>query len=1128
MTPEQYQRVSELFNAARRLDAADRPAFLRAECNDDTTTRREVELMLAQHDDAPAFLDDEGSQRELAALAASLDVATEPTQIGRYQIIGEIGRGGMGVVYEAEQEDPRRHVALKVMTPGRMSREFLRRFRDEAAALGRLQHPGIAQIHEAGTDPSTGQPFFAMELIQGEPLLEYVRTHDLSVEQRLELIARICDALHHAHQKGIIHRDVKPANVLIADEPTTSIDGSSHLRPGQPKVLDFGVARATDPDLQATLHTSVGQMVGTVPYMSPEQASGEPSAIDIRSDVYSVGVIAYEMLAGRLPHDLNGKPLLDALQMIREVEPVRLGTLNRALRGDIETIVHKSLEKNKDRRYASAAEFAADIRRCLRDEPISARPATTWYQLWKFSRRHRTLIVAAVVAVLSLLLATVVSMRQAQVARSAQNTAETEREAALLEAYVATITSVANAISYSRIPIAREMLESIDPDRRGWEWAYLSAQLQQHVVSKPFTNQPHGILACAVVADRSLFVMMRGNEVVWYDRDLEPVTSMPGMGPEPASVAAFSRNGAYLATVHGSTVILWRLGEPRQVERVGQYDAASLPTSVAVSDDGRHIAVGSESGTDSVFHRDGSLVWDEEGRGSKIQFEFSRDGTRLLRRRHASHHFADIFDLATDDRVYSRHHSRRFSLATMNDDASLIVEAAVGIQASLIDVERDETIAVLTHRGRPTFIDFAAEAEAIVTGADDQTLRVWNHAGQLTSLFPTDGVVEWAGFMPDPGRWVVITERGLMMFPAESEPWTRLPALADSTVIHPYVYGVGVVGDRIVAGSWAPRVRIWDANTGAELWNVNPGISEIRGLTVASDGLILAAGSSGPMAMTPIDAATGVILTSRLPESVVAGGHVALNPDETQFVVTTYTGPRVYDIETGALVNDLGQRLDRTCKVAWSPDGQFLLVPCEDDVTRLCNAATGDVVHEIAHTLEVLTVAFSQDGAVMLTGSSSGAIDLWDTDTGAHLDTLPGHQGAVYALAFSPDGTRFVSGGTDSTIRVWDFDNRICVLRLEGHRDYVFDMCFTDDGRTLISGSGDGDVRIWTTVPMSERWTRHQAIEHARARLRPDVERLRAIHADDIQSIRAALLDDESRAWTDVEREALIREMLAR
>src|SRR5579863_1037552 len=345
-----------------------------------------------------------------------------PVSIGHYRILHLLGEGGMGIVYEAEQENPRRTVALKVIKAGFVTNELRRRFQQEASALGRLQHPGIAQIHEAGA--ADAGPWFAMELVRGRPLREYADAEHLNTGQRLELMLKICEAVDHAHQRGIIHRDLKPGNILVEES-------------GQPKVLDFGVARATDGDGPATRQTDLGQVMGTLAYMSPEQALGDPRELDVRSDVYSLGVICYELLAGRLPYQASGK-LHEAIEAIRETDPARLSLVNRIYRGDIETIVAKALEKDKARRYSSAAEFAADIRRYLSDEPILARPASTAYQLRKFARRNKALV-TGLAAAFALLAGGIVATtwqagratRERDRAAAAEHTATTQRDRAL-------------------------------------------------------------------------------------------------------------------------------------------------------------------------------------------------------------------------------------------------------------------------------------------------------------------------------------------------------------------------------------------------------------------------------------------------------------------------------------------------------------------------------------------------------------------------------------------------------------------------------------------------------------------------------------------------------------------------
>jgi len=487
MTPDEYQRVREAFLAARDLSPQDQIEFLKQAGKGDMSILAEVRSLLDNADKANTFLqtpalgrsfaldgpeklldDSSWPGAELKTSGPALNSGGLPERIGQYRIIDILGSGGMGVVYRAEQDNPRRTVALKVIRPGAESRETLKRFEYEGQILGSLQHPGIAQVFEAGTaDSSHGpQPFFAMELIQGEPLGEYLRRRQPSIEQRIELLARVCDAVQHAHQKGIVHRDLKPANILVADETAETGRGMATRAAipdvGQPKILDFGVARATDADVRTTtLQTAVGQLVGTVAYMSPEQVTGDPRQLDTRSDVYALGVIGYEMLAGCLPIDVSGMTIPQAIRAIAEQEPPALRSINRALGGDLDVIFHTALEKDKEHRYQSASDLSTDLRRYLTDQPILARRATAFYQLRKFTRRNRLLVFSGAAVALALVAGTIVSTSLATWAIDAEELAQarlTQTEDALAQAN----TETHRALAYRDFLVS--MLEQVGPN----------------------------------------------------------------------------------------------------------------------------------------------------------------------------------------------------------------------------------------------------------------------------------------------------------------------------------------------------------------------------------------------------------------------------------------------------------------------------------------------------------------------------------------------------------------------------------------------------------------------------------------------------------------------------------------
>ncbi len=415
MSPDRAARVMELLNDALDRKPSQRGAFLAQACGDDVALREEVQSLITAHERSGSFLDSPIVPNEPAAARSHIG-----RRIGRYLVHELLAVGGMGVVYRAEQDQPKRTVALKLLRPGLASPRLLKRFDHEAEILGRLNHPGIAKIIEAGTFEADDdvQAYFAMEYIEGQPLHEHVADRQFDRSALLTIMIGICDAVQHAHVNGIVHRDLKPSNVLIDQT-------------GSPRILDFGVARLTEADTsRMTMVTETGQLLGTLAYMSPEQVTGLPNEIDVRSDVYSLGVLAYELLTGQVPHDVANKSIFEAARIIREEPPPRIH-VGDMLRGDLETVVFKAMAKEKQRRYQSAGELSEDLRRFLHNEPILARTPSTFYLMRTFARRNRTLVGAAAAVVLALVLGLIGTMYWLNQAIDAQRLAEREADRAI-------------------------------------------------------------------------------------------------------------------------------------------------------------------------------------------------------------------------------------------------------------------------------------------------------------------------------------------------------------------------------------------------------------------------------------------------------------------------------------------------------------------------------------------------------------------------------------------------------------------------------------------------------------------------------------------------------------------------
>jgi WD40 repeat protein/predicted Ser/Thr protein kinase len=1150
MTEQPDDRTEILFDRAVGLPPEEQAAFLDAACRGDPGLRAELESLLA-HDrrtqTAGGWLESPLVRGPAGPPAGGAGPPPGgpglPQRVGRYRVLRCLGEGGMGIVYEAEQDSPRRPVALKVIRPGLASPALVQRFAHEAQILGRLHHPGIAQVYEAGL-AEDGRPFFAMEFVRGLRLDEYARRHGLDAAARAGLLARVCDAVQHAHDRGVVHRDLKPANILV-DEA------------GQPKVLDFGVSRAAGAGLLTGAGlTQTGQVLGTPNYMSPEQVAAEPAAIDRRADVYALGVVLFELLAHRLPYQLEHRPLAEAARLILEQEPPRLGALDPGLRGDAETIVAKALEKERARRYPSAAELAADLRRWLAHEPIQARPASALYHLRKFARRHRGLVGGVVATGAALLLGLVGTVlfavgearQRAEAEYHLRQATEEKREAEIKE-YRARVAAAVGALSAHDVADAARQLRAAPEHLRDWEWRHLRSRLDD---SSAVIALPAGNSACLLGApDRLQVVTFTSERLRLTDLESGKPRTLP-IGPERGHLLGPAQ------TRHGLRVVVWvgnstvnLLDEAGEVLRRVEIPGSNGPGPVVVSPDGKWLAslrpdgewyrlvfVDTTSGKHTVVrdaHRD--EIW---------ALTFSPDGTRLASA--GEDRIARLWDPATGALLAAcQGHTSKILGAAFSPDGARLVTASADATVRQWNARTGEEVEAPydRHLGEVVVATYSPDGQWVASAGLDRTIRVWRAKGRqdVAVLHGHTGGVVGVAFAPDGRRLVSqctespLSEGDGTVRVWEVDPTGTLPVLRGHT---DYVYPVTFSPDGrwIASGSWDGTVLLWDAATGEPCATLrHPGI--VPSLAYSPDGTWLVSGNYKDDQLRIWDVATARVRKEiQGPAGVFR--FVTVSPDGKRVAATAHEAGsayhlRVCDVESGEpLFTAKGWAL------AYSPDGRWLAVRDVDEKTiLLLDAGTHEKVARLTgHKQLIFAAAFSPDGRRLASCSKDHTVRLWEIAPLTRRSPpgeggqgrvssreLRGHTDEVFAVAFHPGGTRLATGGRDRAVWLWDLARGEEVARLPGHRSYVWSLAFSPDGTALASGSGDSTVRLWDTMPLK---TRYQARREAAA-LRPEAERLverlfrqKKTAADVVAALRA----DGSLA--EPLRRAALREVLRR
>jgi eukaryotic-like serine/threonine-protein kinase len=1075
MTVAAGDRAAAIFLALSGVAPEERARVLEARCAGDEALRREVERLLAR-------LDGPDSLPDLAAPTASPAGAglAHPAGaiIGGFTILRQIGAGATGVVYLAQQPHPSRIVALKVLKHEFVASVVQRRFEIEAELLGRLQHPGIAQIYAAHPGDGSTAPFIAMELVNGPPITAFVENHQTPLRDRVDLLARVCDAVQHAHQRGIIHRDLKPGNILVDES-------------GQPKVVDFGVARTAGAEMPlSTIETEAGQLVGTLAYMSPEQVHADPDAIDTRTDIHALGVILFRLLTGRLPFAHDDPPLPELARRIAHDNPPRLADFDPALRGDLEIIVARALAKEKERRYASASSLASDLRRFLMGQPIAASADSAWYLVRRQVGRYRLALALSAAAVVALAgLAVYASFERARADRAnvqlqTQLTTSTIDRGRLL--------SLTGNLPNAEELVWRELFHH--PESRHAQWTLWDIYSREPSLWVR-TIHPTGTQTLRFGPDNRLLLTAGRLDGQLHLLDAESGRILRTMAVTPQSGtrrALFAPGGATLVSgsddgslriwdvntgqlrrefvkavpglqdfalgadgssvivAAGGTVQVWSLDTGRMT--VAFPDLAAGVSAIALSGTGAVVLAGSNDGTVTAIDLPRrSRLWQAHGhQGQVASLAFSpADGT-------AASGGADgilrLWNGATGDplRTIATDNGRVRVLAFIENGRRLI---GGGVwRTRMWDLE-DATRPAHDFGGSEGITDLHVRADGRYFATSDGgagRVRLWDlaadsrlehwqgHKGRVSGLDIADGGRRLVSIAPDgPSVW---------------DPGTQTPPYA---VAAPVPLGIAASTD----GRWLAVVgrtesSVWDSHAGARVATL-PGAKLARFVRFSDDDRQIYAGEED-----------GTLAAWDWQAGVATGPRRVANKDQAAVFGLATRGRRVFVAHVNRTVTEVdterGQeiRTFRTTSapnaVAVSPDGRTLAAGTFLGIVFLWDLDSGKATELKGQTRLVGGVDFSPDGRLLAAASRDGSTRLWDPATGSWLATVATRAPGAERVRFFPDGQRLAIGYEDGEIEVRDL--RYFFRYVAGHAEYQLKL-FTDAGESFPRA---GDVLAWS------------------------------------------------------------------